>query len=90
MTHDGYLLRFVERTELPVEEVDDTIRFWDNECVRCRLGGGCGGVLPAKERGLAVVDVGGEEGICALILYIGQVGTCEWAGLGWPVATAIL
>ena len=90
MTHDGYLLRFVERAELPVEEVDDTIRFRDDKCVRCRLSGRCGGVLPAKEGGLAVLDIGGEEGIGALILYIGQVGKCEWAGLGRPVTTAIL
>ena len=38
LSHDGYF-RLVERAELPVEEVDDIARLWDNKCVRGLFGG---------------------------------------------------
>jgi hypothetical protein len=70
LAYDGYVLPFVEWGELPVEEVDDTsLDFGTIKVYVARLGmADVGGVLPAKEGALAVVDVGGEEGIRALTL----------------------
>ena len=39
LAHDGNLLRCAKKVELPVEEINSTVQFRDDKCVRGRLSG---------------------------------------------------
>lgn len=77
--HDRAFLCFVEWKELPVEEVDNTLRFWNDEGVRGRPGG-CVWRGSAHEGALAVVIVGSEEGIDNLICTLARLASASGPG----------